>query len=109
MDAVMDFRLTPEGCDLGVGHQDTAEEDEDTDKERVDKSGKDGIGSVGGNELSDTGVEEFVECHLEVDGTSGVGGVAEANDGVPGGQLGSQYIRWEKKHTKEPSKGRHKQ
>jgi len=44
--------------DLGVRDEDTAERDEDTDKEGVDQGCKDGVGSVGSDELTKTSVEE---------------------------------------------------
>ena len=88
----MKLLLTPESSDLRVRNQDTAEEDEHTDKEGVDKRCKDGVGRVSGDELADTGIEEFVEGHLKVDGAGGVRRVAEADDGVPAGQP-SKVIR----------------
>ena len=78
--------VSPESGDLLVWNQDTTEGNEDRDEERVDESGKDGVGSVSGNELTDTSVEEFVEGHLEVYGSSDTRGEAEADDRVPASQ-----------------------
>lgn len=91
LDVVLIGRLTPvspESGDLLVWDQDTTECDQNCksqlhflisriydldgpfrltgDKERVDKCRKDGVGSIGGNKLSDTSVQEFVKGHLEV-------------------------------------------
>lgn len=44
--------VSPESGDLGVWHEDTTEHDQNTDEQWVDQGGKDGVGSVGCNELT---------------------------------------------------------
>ena len=59
--------VAPEGLDLTVGNQDSTEGDERADYDRVDERGEDGVGGVGGDELPDAGVHEFVHEHHEED------------------------------------------
>jgi hypothetical protein len=44
--------------DLGVGDKDTTEGDQDTDDERINEGGEDGVGGVCGDKLTQTSVEE---------------------------------------------------
>ena len=55
--------VAPERLDLGVWDENTAEGDKDTDDERIDEGGEDGVRRVGSDELTKTSVEE-PECGL---------------------------------------------
>ncbi|KAK8219846.1 hypothetical protein M8818_000820 [Zalaria obscura] len=69
--------IPPEGSDLRVRDEDTAEGGEGTDNERVYERGEGGVWRVGCDELSDTGVHELVEQHDEEDGAGLVAVVGE--------------------------------
>lgn len=81
--------LTPEGSDLAVGHKNTTEVNKDCalamsryfiplpqltrDEKRVHQRSEDGVGRVRRDELSDPGVQELVQRHLEIHRASHAG------------------------------------
>lgn len=63
--------VTPEGLNLVVRGQDTTKRYENTDDQRVNERSEDCVRSVGGDELTDTSVDELVDQHDKVDRARG--------------------------------------
>ena len=77
--------ISPESRDLVVRDQHTTERYQGTDEQRVDQSGEHGVWRICGDELADTGVDEFVHDADEEHCTSLVGfqGLSGENSEVP--------------------------
>lgn len=60
--------FAPELLNLGKWDEHTAKGNQYADHDRVDERGEDGVGRVGGNELANAGVDEFVEENDEEEG-----------------------------------------
>jgi len=75
--------VSPESLNLLIGHQDTAEGDEGTDDERVGEGGSDGVGRIGGNELTDRSVDKLIHEHDEKGRAGTVRVRGEADSVIP--------------------------
>lgn len=62
----------PEHVELEVWDEDTTEYDKNTDNQGIHKRSKRRVGRIGGDELTNTSVNEFVDQHHEEGGTGSV-------------------------------------
>lgn len=79
--------VPPEHRDLTVRGQDSAERHQDTDEERIDEGGENGVGSVCRYKLAYPGVKELIDRHLKVDGSGDSRGEGQADYGIPAGEV----------------------
>lgn len=79
---------SPEDIELLVWDEDTTEEYQDTDDEGVHEGGEGRVRRVGGDELTNTGVDQLVDQHDEESGSRSVRVVGESPHGpVPAGEV----------------------
>ena len=99
---------TPEHVELIVWNQDTTEDDEGTDDQRVHKRSEGCVRRVGGDELTNTGVNELVDQHHEEGGTRSVGVMGKSPNGVvPTGEVenGTDAEVWELGNNQSSDEG----